>query len=1254
MAKSKARYLADILQSDGSSIFVGDFSVPASFTIDPEGSPGGTVTIAGDIVSTGPAGLDNASLQNDSITLNSYEIALGNSLTLDTDDISESSPSANLWFTQARARESISLTDNGGDGSLSYNNATGEFSFTGPSAAEVRAHFSSGTGVTLSSGQISIGQPVATTDAVTFSNITTTTTSNIFYDNSISGMTATNVQSAISELNNLVGGGNVGSQASFDSYEFTATSNQTTFDLANLGISPTPGYIVGYIQVFLNGVLLAEADYNATDGQTVVLGSGAETGDILTLVVLDSFDIANLLRVTSFDASAPQNNLVIDANGNVGIGVSPNSLWRSTETVLQMPDAAFYAGNNYVAIGQNYYIPQTGGAIYEESNFASDYYQLGGNHVFRTTSSGTSGNTITWTEAMRIDSSSRVLIGQSSNTGGANADNLIVGTGSGNNGITILSGTTNGGTLAFADADADEDGFISYNHPSQFMQFGIAGEEVVRIDSSGNVGIGTSNPLVRFHARNSADGDVFYYWDNFQQAAASSLNETVTHRFYFGNVAGTDVKPAGYIQAGKDSDYSSDSNVDSFLAFGTASNDANAERMRIDSSGNVVIGSGGLDVSGIGGTYTALNMRAGAGYPILYGQTTATTTNSSAMQIVGATSGASAGGAAELLGVIQIAAESDSSTNATGYINFYTGSGGNPTERMRIASSGRVGIGTNNPQDLLHIANTGNSPAESTWLRVQNDTGLLFAGVAASGDASIQSGGNLVFNSGPSYIPALTIDSSQNVSISSGSLTLGDTSTGVGNLNLYDTGNNLLQLYGVGANDFLVDLIGTSAIGSLKFNDFYVQIDVNSGTDALTLVSSTTGTAGPQLDFTFEKAVPSNNDVVGRINFNGRDSDLNPTTYARIDGVAGNVVNGAEQGKIILALRKDANTFEDAFSIEASGGINVTRRLEETTSRNVPTFMTGSLTLTGGQSYPVGWYRLARSSIQTGASGNRGSFRVSVDSTGGSLGPGQAIITGHKDWSQTARLSSVASHGTQYFSKFRATVDSNYTYLEGYYNGYTPPTTSSFFVTVHGDTGYYSDYWFAYTENMTAGLASPVSTSDEILTYSNPRAVSVFDLNVTNEIYMAPGAGINFNAVQSTTNGATPSSAILDDYEEGTWTPTINSGTAVFSEARYTKIGNTVTLRCTAADISDATSATDINIGGIPFTPSTPQQSVGSVLYRYFSKTNATQMNPFISSGATAVTFYWSFDNGNNWDEIQFADGVQANMDMIFEITYLA
>jgi len=48
----------------------------------------------------------------------------------------------------------LSVTDSGGDGSLSYNNTSGVFTYVGPSATEVRAHFSAGTGISITDGQI--------------------------------------------------------------------------------------------------------------------------------------------------------------------------------------------------------------------------------------------------------------------------------------------------------------------------------------------------------------------------------------------------------------------------------------------------------------------------------------------------------------------------------------------------------------------------------------------------------------------------------------------------------------------------------------------------------------------------------------------------------------------------------------------------------------------------------------------------------------------------------------------------------------------------------------------------------------------------------------------------------------------------------------------------------------------------------------------------------------------------------------------
>ena len=53
----------------------------------------------------------------------------------DTGDLTEGT---NQYFTQARARGSVSTTQPSGDGSIAYDSSTGVVTYTGPSAAETR------------------------------------------------------------------------------------------------------------------------------------------------------------------------------------------------------------------------------------------------------------------------------------------------------------------------------------------------------------------------------------------------------------------------------------------------------------------------------------------------------------------------------------------------------------------------------------------------------------------------------------------------------------------------------------------------------------------------------------------------------------------------------------------------------------------------------------------------------------------------------------------------------------------------------------------------------------------------------------------------------------------------------------------------------------------------------------------------------------------------------------------------------------
>jgi hypothetical protein len=78
--------------------------------------------------------------------------ASSNALTLTSANVTENT---NLYYTDARVRSAISVTDSGGDGSLAFNSSTGVITYTGPTATEVRAHFSEGEGINISAGAIS-------------------------------------------------------------------------------------------------------------------------------------------------------------------------------------------------------------------------------------------------------------------------------------------------------------------------------------------------------------------------------------------------------------------------------------------------------------------------------------------------------------------------------------------------------------------------------------------------------------------------------------------------------------------------------------------------------------------------------------------------------------------------------------------------------------------------------------------------------------------------------------------------------------------------------------------------------------------------------------------------------------------------------------------------------------------------------------------------------------------------------------------
>jgi hypothetical protein len=84
---------------------------------------------------------------------------------------------------------------------------------------------------------------------------------------------------------------------------FTATAGQTSFG--------TSGYQAGFLDVYLNGVKLAAADYTATNGSDVVLSAGAAVNDILEIVAFETFTVSD----GTFSGTTTINTLTVTNDG---------------------------------------------------------------------------------------------------------------------------------------------------------------------------------------------------------------------------------------------------------------------------------------------------------------------------------------------------------------------------------------------------------------------------------------------------------------------------------------------------------------------------------------------------------------------------------------------------------------------------------------------------------------------------------------------------------------------------------------------------------------------------------------------------------------------------------------------------------------------------------------------------------------------------------------------------------------------------
>lgn len=174
----------------------------------------------------------------------------------------------------------LSYVDNGGDGSFTYDQNTGVFTYTGPSSAEVRAHFSAGTGVHYdpNTGVIAIGQPVETTSNVEFVDMLLTGNGVINGDLTVLGNTTTlnTAELAVEDINITVNYGTGDTTSTADG------AGLTVQDAVSVGVNATFTWDATNDRWVLSHNLVAPkimGDVIASDGSSIVLDNGTDGTD---------------------------------------------------------------------------------------------------------------------------------------------------------------------------------------------------------------------------------------------------------------------------------------------------------------------------------------------------------------------------------------------------------------------------------------------------------------------------------------------------------------------------------------------------------------------------------------------------------------------------------------------------------------------------------------------------------------------------------------------------------------------------------------------------------------------------------------------------------------------------------------------------------------------------------------------------------------------------------------------------------------
>ena len=126
------------------------------------------------------------------------------------------------------------------------------------------------------------------------------------------------------------------------SYTFAAATGQTAFPVS---------YVVGQVDVFVNGVLLQPADYNATDGVSVVI-TGLSLNDEVTVIAQSTFSVVDAVSSSSggtFSGPVKFSTGIIESNSNISAdytissnynAISAGTIDIDSDVTINIPDGS--------------------------------------------------------------------------------------------------------------------------------------------------------------------------------------------------------------------------------------------------------------------------------------------------------------------------------------------------------------------------------------------------------------------------------------------------------------------------------------------------------------------------------------------------------------------------------------------------------------------------------------------------------------------------------------------------------------------------------------------------------------------------------------------------------------------------------------------------------------------------------------------------------------------------------------------------